>query len=85
MKMNSPEAILSAPIIRRANYLSGRDTKSVRQLSMLVGKLENTTCRPEDVEVVRDPVLSDSYFTDRGGACWLESNSEWECSPIFPS
>ena len=58
------------PIIRRANYLSGRDDKSVRELSALVGKLENTTSRPQDVEQVRDPVLSDRYFTDVDGKCW---------------
>lgn len=79
MKTNSSEAVLSAPIIRRANYLSGRDTKSVRELSTLVGTLENAKSRPEDVQVVRDPVLSDSYFKDSGGRCWREStNSEWD-------
>lgn len=75
MDTNSSEAILSSPIIRRANYLSGRDTKSVRELSTLVGTLGNATSRPEDIEVVRDPVLGDSYFQDDDGECWRESKS----------
>lgn len=50
----------------------------MRELSNLVGTLENARSRPEDIEVVRDPVLSDRYFKDSGGACWRENNSsEW--------
>ncbi|CAM9490254.1 unnamed protein product [Scytosiphon promiscuus] len=78
----SEDARVSAPIIRRANFLSGRDEKSVRELSALVSELENTRSRPEDVRRVRDPVLSDSYFTDFHGKCWRERNSGTERRPL---
>lgn len=68
---------MSAPIIRRADFLSGRDDKSVRELSALVGELDNARSHPEDVKRVRDPVLSDSYFTDIDGKCWRERDCEW--------
>lgn len=73
----SSEALVSAPIIRRADFLSGRDEKSVRELSALVGTLDNARSRPQGVKRVRDPVLSDGYFTDVDGKCWRESDGEW--------
>lgn len=66
----------SAPIIRRANYLSGRDEKSVRALSALVGTMDHARSRSQDVFTVRDPVLSDRYFTDMNGTCWRKDESE---------
>lgn len=72
----SSEALVSAPIIRRADYLSGRDEKSVRELSVLVGALKNARSRLMGVKRVRDPVLSDSYYTDVHGKCWRESDGE---------
>lgn len=74
---------MSAPIIRRADFLSGRDEKSVRQLSALVGELDNTRSRPEDVGRVRDPVLSDGYFTDFHGKCWRERDCEFFSGPVI--
>ncbi|CAB1098255.1 unnamed protein product [Ectocarpus sp. CCAP 1310/34] len=78
----SSEALVSAPIIRRADYLSGRDDKSVRELSALVGTLENARSRPQGVKRVRDPVLSDSYFTDVDGKCWRESDGDTDTKPL---
>lgn len=57
--------------------MSGRDQKSVRELSDLVGTLENARSRPQDVQIVRDPVLSDRYFTDIDGQCWRKNEGEY--------
>ncbi|CAM9181555.1 unnamed protein product, partial [Hapterophycus canaliculatus] len=78
----SEEARVSAPIIRRADFLSGRDEKSVRELSALVHELDNTRSRPENVRRVRDPVLSDSYFTDFHGKCWREREPDIKRRPL---
>ena len=69
----SAQANLSAPIIRRANYVSGRDQKSVKAFSDLLSTLTNARTKPEEVARVRDPVLSDGYFKDVSGRCWRQS------------
>lgn len=69
----SVQANLSAPIIRRANYVSGRDQKSVNALSELLSILKNARTKPDEVARVRDPVLSDGYFKDISGRCWRQS------------
>lgn len=56
--------------------MSGRDEKSARELSAVVGTLDNSRSRPQDVCAVRDPVLSDTYFTDVNGTCWRKDESE---------
>lgn len=75
--MYSQEAIWSAPIIKRAKYVSGRDKKSVLALSNILKILEEngekTVTKPENVVMVRDPVLSDGYFSDVNGRCWQQS------------
>lgn len=65
-----------APIIRRADYASGRDKKSLKALSALLDTLDTRRVDPNDVARVRDPVLSDSYYTDKNGTCWRHSKGE---------
>lgn len=50
--------------------MSGRDSKSVTEMSLVLSKLEAPRVRPQEVARVRDPVLSDDYFKDVDGACW---------------
>ncbi|CAM9929519.1 unnamed protein product [Pylaiella littoralis] len=78
----SSPAIESASLIRRANYVSGRDEKSARELSAVVGTLDNSRSRPQDVCAVRDPVLSDTYFTDVNGTCWRKDESHNDDKPL---
>lgn len=56
--------------------MSGRDDKSVTALATLLETLDNPRTRPHDVARVRDPVLSDSYFTDTDGQCWRQDHGE---------
>lgn len=53
--------------------MSGRDRKSVTELSLVLSKLKEPRVRPQEVARVRDPVLSDDYFKDIDGACWNRS------------
>lgn len=34
---------------------------------------DGSSTRPDNVALVRDPVLSDKTLTDTGGACWKQS------------
>ena len=63
----------SWPIVQRSNYVSGRDRTSVEALSSLLSTLEAPRAKPHEVATVRDPVLSDVYYTDVDGACWKQS------------
>lgn len=70
------EAIHSAGIVERADYVSGRDKKSVWALSQLLKTAENPRVQASDVRTVRDPVLGDSYYTDVNEKCWQKDAGE---------
>lgn len=74
--LTSTGAAFSADIVRRADFVSGRDGKSVAALSTLLRSLEGVRVPPSQVRVVRDPVLSDQYLTDTNGSCWKERLGE---------
>lgn len=79
----SVQANLSAPIIRRANYVSGRDQKSVKAFSDLLSTLSNARTTPEEVARVRDPVLSDGYFKDVSGRCWRQNEGDQAANMVY--
>lgn len=77
----SEAAVLSAPIVRRADYVSGRDERSVETLSELLRVLDDARLAPGQVQSVRDPVLSDNFYTDTNGYCWKQNLGERHSEP----
>ncbi|CAB1098846.1 unnamed protein product [Ectocarpus sp. CCAP 1310/34] len=67
-----------ATLVEKAVFVSGRDTDSIDALSNLLRKSKGPVVQPEDVALVRDPVLSDKMLTDTKGTCWKQSEGEHE-------
>lgn len=72
----SEEAGYSDALVARADYISGRDEKSVVALSELLETLEKPRVKPNKVRTVRDAVLSDNYYTDVKDNCWNRGPGE---------
>lgn len=53
--------------------MSGRDATSVKSFSSVLQRTRNPAVEPKDVELVRDPVLSDKMLSDTKGKCWKQS------------
>eukprot|EP00752_Nemacystus_decipiens_P016187 g14474.t2 len=66
-----------ATLLRKAVFVSGRDAKSTEALANVLRRGESVV-QPEDVALVRDPVLSDTFFTDGQGKCWKQSEADHE-------
>lgn len=62
-----------ATLVEKAVFVSGRDTGSIDAFSNLLRKSKGPVVQPEDVALVRDPVLSDKMLTDTKGTCWKQS------------
>ncbi|CAM9285887.1 unnamed protein product [Ectocarpus fasciculatus] len=75
---NSYRAKKYATLIEKAVFVSGRDTNSIDAFSNLLRKSKGPVVQPEDVALVRDPVLSDKILTDTKGTCWKQSEGEHE-------
>lgn len=60
-------------LAERAVFVSGRDAYSTRVLAGVLRDSEDPMVQPDDVVLVRDPVLSDKTLTDTTGACWKQS------------
>lgn len=56
--------------------MSGRDDSSTTRFTSVLKACGDPTVKPEDVRLVRDPVLSDEAFTDTDGDCWKQSKGE---------
>lgn len=56
--------------------MSGRDEKSVAALAALLETMDHARVQPEEVRTVRDPVLSDNYYSDVDGSCWRKDTGE---------
>ncbi|CAM9695197.1 unnamed protein product [Scytosiphon promiscuus] len=63
-------------LLRKASFLSGRDASSTEALSSMLLGGDAAFARPDNVALVRDPVLSDSTLTDTEGQCWKQSEGE---------
>lgn len=63
-------------LINKAVFVSGRDDVSVSALSNVLRIAEDPVVSPDDVQLVRDPVLSDKMLSDTDGKCWQQSNGE---------
>lgn len=70
---NSYRAKEYAMLLQKAAFVSGRDNSTVERLAQMVGQGAHPGVTPEDVRLVRDPVLSDKTLTDTSGACWTQS------------
>ncbi|CAM9460321.1 unnamed protein product [Ectocarpus sp. 8 AP-2014] len=75
---NSSRAKKYATLVEKAVFVSGRDTDSIDAFSNLLRKSKGPVVQPEDVALVRDPVLSDKMLTDTKGTCWKQSEGEHE-------
>ncbi|CAM9950993.1 unnamed protein product, partial [Sphacelaria rigidula] len=73
-----------AALIRKAVFVSGRDKVSVNALRNVLRASENPVVKPEEVQLVRDPVLSDRTLSDLDGKCWKQSESGFtsQLSPL---
>lgn len=60
-------------LLEKAIFVSGRDATSIGVFSDVLQRGESPMVKPGDVALVRDPVLSDSVFTDDEGTCWKQS------------
>lgn len=56
--------------------MSGRDETSINAFKSVLGREPNATVAPDDVALVRDPVLSDKMLSDKEGSCWKRSAGE---------
>lgn len=63
----------TSSLLEKAIFVSGRDTPSVNAFSDVLEHGESPMVQPGGVALVRDPVLSDSMFTDTEGTCWKQS------------
>ncbi len=60
-------------LFEKAYFVSGRDVSSTNSFSELLRRGKRPVVQPEDVALVRDPVLSDNMLTDTKGTCWKQS------------
>eukprot|EP00752_Nemacystus_decipiens_P010080 g8982.t1 len=63
-------------LLQKAVFVSGRDTTTTERFATILAKAASPALRPEDVRLVRDPVLSDEEFTDNTGSCWRQSKGD---------
>lgn len=57
-------------------FVSGRDETSIKTFKSVLGRDPKSTVAPDDVALVRDPVLSDKLLSDKEGSCWKRSAGE---------
>eukprot|EP00903_Cladosiphon_okamuranus_P011259 g10617.t1 len=60
-------------LLRKAVFVSGRDTPSIERFASILNSTATPATRPGNVRLVRDPVLSDMELTDTNGDCWMQS------------
>ncbi|CAN0182794.1 unnamed protein product [Ectocarpus sp. 6 AP-2014] len=60
-------------LLSKAVFVSGRDETSINTFKSVLGRDPNATVAPDDVALVRDPVLSDKMLSDKEGSCWKRS------------
>eukprot|EP00903_Cladosiphon_okamuranus_P011247 g10611.t1 len=60
-------------LLRKAVFVSGRDTPSIERFAGILNSTATPATRPDKVRLVRDPVLSDMELTDPDGDCWMQS------------
>lgn len=65
-------------LLKKAVFVSGRDTTTVERFSDILNRSVNPAVWPGDVRLVRDPVLSDTTLTDNTGSCWKQSQGVFE-------
>ncbi|CAM9922247.1 unnamed protein product [Ectocarpus sp. 4 AP-2014] len=66
-------------LVDKAAFVSGRDERSIDAFTSLLQKSgDRSLLKPEDVALVRDPVLSDKMLTDTDGTCWRQSQGEFQ-------
>eukprot|EP00752_Nemacystus_decipiens_P016189 g14476.t1 len=66
----------TSALLEKAIFVSGRDATSISAFSDVLKRGESPMVQPGGVALVRDPVLSDSMFTDAEGTCWKQSEGE---------
>ncbi|CAN0183456.1 unnamed protein product [Ectocarpus sp. 6 AP-2014] len=60
-------------LLSKAVFVSGRDETSINTFKSVLGRDPNAAVAPDDVALVRDPVLSDKMLSDKEGNCWKRS------------
>ena len=60
-------------LAEKALFVSGRDVTSIKAFSEVLKHCETPVVLPEDVALVRDPVLSDKALSDTEGTCWRQT------------
>ncbi|CAM9316275.1 unnamed protein product [Ectocarpus fasciculatus] len=65
-------------LLSKAVFVSGRDEVSIKTFKSVLGRDPNATVAPDDVALVRDPVLSDKLLSDKEGRCWKRSAGDDE-------
>ncbi|CAN0588095.1 unnamed protein product, partial [Ectocarpus sp. 12 AP-2014] len=50
-------------LLSKAVFVSGRDETSIKTFKSVLGRDPNATVPPDDVALVRDPVLSDKRLS----------------------
>lgn len=66
----------NSELIKRAAFVSGRDEHSVASLVSVLEASDDPTVSPEEVQLVRDPVLSYRNFSDSDGRCWRQGEGQ---------
>ncbi|CBJ28751.1 conserved unknown protein [Ectocarpus siliculosus] len=69
----SSRAMIYSKLLSKAVFVSGRDETSIQTFKSMLGRDPNATVAPDDVALVRDPVLSDKMLSDKEGSCWKRS------------
>eukprot|EP00903_Cladosiphon_okamuranus_P008896 g8515.t1 len=72
----SHTALRTSSLLEKAIFVSGRDATSISAFSDVLERGESPMVQPTGVALVRDPVLSDTTFTDVEGKCWKQSEGE---------
>lgn len=73
VKTTSHMAKRTSSLLEKAVFVSGRDATSISAFSDVLKRGESPMVQPGGVTLVRDPVLSDTTFTDAEGKCWKQS------------
>lgn len=60
-------------LLQKSAFVSGRDSTAIEALASVLREDPNPLVRPENVQRIRDPVLSDKMLTDKEGTCWKQS------------
>lgn len=80
-KNTSHLARRTSSLLEKAVFVSGRDAPSISAFSDVLQSGESPMVQPGGVALVRDPVLSDSMFTDAEGKCWKQSEGTSQFLP----